>query len=119
MSWNAKVQEPIEAVPEGEYEATVVDLRTLEAQHGTVLRIDFSVVDEDGEVRQVSGIAAQRLSENTKLGRWVAAIIGRFPEVGDEVLDSDLIGRTCRVTVQHKTNSDGKVFANVTQVVPS
>ena len=116
MDWQATMQEPIEALSEGEYEGTVVDVSTMEATHGPVVRIEFSVTDEDGEACRVSGIASHRLSENTKLGRWVAAILGRMPEVGETVTRTDLMHKSCRVTVQHKTNADGKAFANVTQV---
>ena len=75
------------------------------------------VSDDEVDNRQVSGIAGFRPSPNTKLGRWIAAIIGRAPEVGETVDTDDLIQRDCRVVVKHKASADGQVFANVTQVL--
>lgn len=117
MTWKATVEEAQAAVPEGEYDATVVNVRSMNATHGPIVRVDFLIVDPDGDEHQVSGIASQKLSENTKLGRWVAAILGHMPQVGEDVNDSDLLQKTCRVTIQHKTNNDGQVFANVVQVM--
>jgi hypothetical protein len=119
MSWKAVVEEPITAVPEGEYDAVPVDARLVEGPHGEMVRIDFMLAgDDDYDGRQVSGIASKRLSENTKLGRWVSAILGRTPEVGEELSAQALLHKECRVVVKHKTNTDRKVFANVVQVLP-
>jgi hypothetical protein len=118
MTWKAVVEEPIAVVPEGEYDATPVDVRLVEGPHGEMVKIDFMLSgDDDCEGRQVSGVASRRLSENTKLGRWVAAILGRVPKVGEEVTAQALLHKDCRVVVKHKTNADGKVFANVVEVI--
>lgn len=120
MSWKAVVEEPLAAVPEGEYDATPVDARVMEGVHGEMVKIDFMLSGEDEfEGRQVSGIASKRLSENTKLGQWVTAILGRVPEVGQEVKGQDLLHKNCRVVVKHRANTDGKVFANVVDVLSS
>lgn len=118
MGWKAVMEEPIVAVPEGEYEAAVVDLRFVDGPHGEMVRIDFMLSgDDECDGRQVSGVASKRMSENTKLGRWVAAILGRVPEVGEEIAVKDLLNKECRVIVKHKANVDGTVFANVAQVL--
>ncbi|MCX5770883.1 MAG: hypothetical protein NTZ09_11515 [Candidatus Hydrogenedentes bacterium] len=119
MSWKAVMEEPIIAVAEGEYEGTVVDVRFVDGPHGEMVRIDFMLSgEEEYEGRQVSGVASRRLSENTKLGRWIAAIFGRTPAVGEEVTAQALLHKDCRVVVKHKTNPDGKTFANVVEVMP-
>lgn len=120
MTWNAVVEEPIAVVPEGAYDATPVDVRLIDGPHGEMVKIDFMLSgDEDCEGRQVSGVASRRLSENTKLGRWIAAILGRVPEVGEDVKAQDLLHKECRVVVKHKTSPDGKTFANVADVQPA
>jgi hypothetical protein len=119
MTWNAVMEEPVVAVPEGEHDATPIDICVAEGPHGEMVRIDFMLSGEgESEGRQVSGVASRRLSENTKLGRWVSAILGRIPEVGQDVKAEDLLHKDCRVVVKHKTNADGKVFANVIEVLP-
>ena len=117
MSVEMVIEEPIAAVPEGEYDATVVDVRLQDATHGKVVRFDFMVSDDEVDNRQVSGIASFRPSPNTKLGRWIAAILGRMPEVGETVTSDDLLRKDCRIVVKHKANADGQVFANVAQVL--
>ena len=118
MTWNAVMEEPIVAVPEGEYAATPVDVRLVEGPHGEMVKIDFMLSgDEECDGRQVSGVASRRLSENTKLGRWVSAILGRIPEVGDEIRSEDLLHNDCRVAVKHRANADGQLYANVVAVL--
>jgi len=119
MSQELVFQEPISAVPEGEYDATVVDVRRQDATHGKVMRFDFMIDDDEAEGRQVSGMASDRPCENTKLGRWITAILGRTPEVGERVKFDDLHSKKCRVLVKHRKNSEDQVFANVTQVLPA
>jgi hypothetical protein len=118
MTWQATMEEPVVAVAEGEYEAAPIDIRLVEGPHGEMVKIDFMLSgDGESEGRQVSGVASRRLSENTKLGRWVSAILGRVPEAGEEVKAGDLLHKDCRVVVKHKANADGQVFANVAQVL--
>ena len=118
MTWKATMEEPVVAVPEGEYDATPVDVRLTEGPHGEMVKIDFLLSgDDDCDGRQVSGIASRRMCENTKFGRWVAAILGRVPEVGEEVKAEDLLHKECRVVVKHRANADGRLFANVVEVM--
>jgi hypothetical protein len=120
MTWNAVMEEPIVAVPEGEYAATPVDVRLTEGPHGEMVKIEFMLSgDDECDGRQVSGVASSKLSENTKLGRWVCAILGRIPEVGQELKAEDLLYKDCRAIVKHRTNDEGQVFANVVKVLPA
>jgi len=119
MIWNAVMEKPIVAVPEGEYDATLIDVRLVDGPHGEMVKVDFMISDDDDcEGRQVNGVASKRLSENTKLGRWVSALLGRVPEIGEEIKAQDLLHKDCRIVVKHKANGDGQVFANVAQVLP-
>ena len=119
MTWNAVMEEPIVAVPEGEYDATPIEVRLTEGPHGEMVKIDFMLSgDDEHDGRQVSGVASRKLSENTKLGRWVCVLLGRVPEVGEEVTAQDLLHKDCRVVIKHKTNGEGQLFANVVQVLP-
>ena len=117
MTWKAVMEEPLPAIPEGECRATVDGVHAVDAQYGPAVRIDFTVVDEDNEARRVSGIASQKLSETSKFGRWVAGILGRVPDVGEQIAAQDLLCRECRIVVQHKTNAEGQTFANVVKVL--
>jgi len=118
MTWTATVEEATGPVPEGEYNATVTHIQDAEGPHGPTVRIDFTLTtDNEHDGRQVSGLASKKFSENTKLGIWVAAILGRVPEVGKEITANDLLHKDCRVVVKHRTNGEGQVFANVVEVL--
>jgi len=102
---------------EGEHRARLTNIQDMDGQHGPMVRIEFTLSPDDESEGRVSAIASKRLSENTKLGRWVAAILGRAPNVGEEITAAQLIGKECWIVIRHKTNVDGKVFANVTDVL--
>lgn len=120
MDWKATVEEAAAVAAEGEYDAEVSGIRNQDGQHGPMARIEFTLsADEEFDAHRVSGLASMKLSEGTKLGRWVAAILGRMPDIGEEVTIEDLLHKHCRVVVGHKVSSDGKVFANVVDVLPS
>lgn len=120
MGWKVTVEEPAAVVAEGEYDAEVSGVRDQEGQHGPMVRVEFTVsTDDEFDGHKVSGLASLKLSEGTKLGRWVAAILGHMPAVGEEITVEDLIRKRCRIVVGHKTNSDGKTFANVLDVLSS
>lgn len=120
MDWRAPVEEAAAIIDEGEYNAEVSGIRDMDGQHGTMARVGFTLsTDDEWDERRVSGIATKKLSEDTKLGRWVTAILGRMPAVGEEVTVEDLLHKHCRVVVGHKTSPNGKVFANVVQVLPA
>jgi hypothetical protein len=118
MAWNGVFEEPTSVAPEGKYPATVHGIHEMDGSYGPVVRIDFKVTsDDEAEGGQVSGLANKRFSENTKLGRWITAILGRTPNIGEEITAAQLTGKECCVVVRHKTSADGKVFANVTDVL--
>jgi hypothetical protein len=118
MTWTATAEEAATTVAEGEFEAEVTGVQDMDGQHGPMVRIEFTLAtDDEWDGRRVSGLASKKLSENTKLGRWVAAILGQMPAVGEAIKIEDLLHKHCRVEIKHKTNQEGKVFANVTDVL--
>ncbi len=118
MSWTATAKEAATTVPEGEFEAEVTGAQDMDGTHGPTVRLDFLLhTDDEWDERRVTGLATKKLSENTKLGRWVAAIIGHMPSVGEEITIENLLHKHCRVVIKHKTSPDGKTFANVVDVL--
>jgi hypothetical protein len=118
MGWSTTTQQSATLIPEGEFPAVLTEIREMPGQHGTMVRLDFMITGEDEwEGRSLSGLANSVLSENSKLGQWVTALIGRTPAVGERVDSKDVIHRDCRIVVRHRVNSDGKVFANVVSIL--
>jgi hypothetical protein len=118
MDWKATVEEAATTVAEGEFDGEVTSVQDTDGQHGPMVRIEFTLAtDDEWDERRVTGLASKTLSENTKLGRWVAAILGHMPAVGEEVTVEDLLHKHCRVVVKHKISPDGKTFANAVDVL--
>jgi len=118
MTWTATAEEAATTVAEGEFDGEVTGVQDMDGQHGPMVRIEFTLAtDDEWDERHVSGLASKKLSENTKLGRWIAAIIGHIPSVGEEITIENLLHKHCRVVIKHKTSPDGKTFANVVDVL--
>jgi len=120
MTCTLVVEETTELASEGKHMAKPVNMYEKTGMHGAMVHIDFKLLPEDDyDGCVVSGIASKKLSEHTKLGRWIAAIMGRIPEPGEKVTEDDLLHKECRVVVKHKKNAEDRVFANVVQVLPA
>ena len=120
MAWQAKMEAPLRAIPEGEYEASVAGIRLVALQEREMVRIDFVLrTNDEWDGREVSGLAGTTLTEDSKLGRWVAALLGRVPDVDETITVRQLLRKRSRVTVAHKHSEDGKVFANAIDVLPT
>lgn len=118
--WKGRMEEARAVVAEGEYDAEVCGVRDMNSQSGPMVRIEFTLTTGgEWDERRVAGLASVEMSEDTKLGRWVAAILGHMPAVGEEVSAEDLLHKRCRIVVTHKTNATGKTFANVANVLAS
>ncbi len=119
MEWNVTCEETEALVPEGQFSAILSEIKDVQSQHGMSARFEFFLTtDDEFEGRKVSGLARKKLSENTKLGRWVAAILGRALNIGEKVNAEDLLNKECMVTIKHNLGSNGQVFANVQEIQP-
>lgn len=120
MEWSTVMQPAAPLVPEGEYPAVLADVRGMPGRHGMMARLDFTITgDSEWEGCQVSGLANDVLSETSKLGQWVAALLGYMPTVGQEVTSENIRHKDCRIFVKHKASGDQQTFANVVQVIPT
>ena len=109
------VMEKGEPLPVGTHAAKLVEMDEMDGPHGPMVRLRFRVNYEEG-IHEVTALASKKLSQRSKLGRWVSAILGREIEVGENITASDLTNRPCLVKVEHKTTDDGYVFDNVVDI---
>ena len=120
MHCDGVVEEVRPVIPEGVYEGRPVEIRRLCCCYGNRILIDFVV---SGDPRQngqvVSGIADEEINENTKLGHWIAAILGREPQAGETITADDLLHRECRLVIRDKTQGLSRVFSAVVDVLPA
>jgi hypothetical protein len=114
-----------ELPPPGTYTAIIVTVADLGKQKRTVgdeisirhqLGIAYELADEagpDGAKLSVSETYTSSLHEKSKLADVVSAAFGKTP---DEVDPADLLGNVLSITVDHRTDSQGRTWCNVISV---
>lgn len=119
MALLGRVENDLPRVPEGIYKAFLSGINRSKGEHGPILKIEFTLVT-DGKFNRtkVSGITGTIISDKSKLGKWIKAIIGYMPKNGEVVNEEDILHQNCRVTIRHTENDDGRVFPNVVEVLP-
>ena len=106
-------------VDEDEFDAEVVAVREVKGPYGLMVCIEFSLRDYDGREVRVAGVASKKRSASSKLKRWVEAILGSMPNVGEELIAKNLLNKHCRVQIKHRKSLDGMTTsANVVRVLP-
>lgn len=123
MVWSATVVNASEPVPVGEYPAILVGTEETESTYGPTIRFEFVLSTEDKwNGQEVSGLASDtrgpemEINRDSKLGRWVIAILGHTPVAGQKITADELVNKPCLVTIKHNKATDGRVFANVEDV---
>jgi hypothetical protein len=74
-----------------------------DGQYGPSIRWNFTAYVE-GEATPVSGLSSTSGSSKSKASKWITAILGRQPEVGEKISFDDLVGKKCRVMVEDNSN---------------
>lgn len=90
----------IPSVKPGAYQAvcTGVEERAPKAEPDNLFRV-WSFQLADGSQRTVEGSSSLATSPKSKGGKWIAALLGRAPAVGETV---DPVGKPCTVIVAIK-----------------
>lgn len=98
-----------ETHPAGTFVAAIAGIYEDDSQYGPIFKVRFQT--EEGEV---TGRTSQTLSDKSKFGKIVCAVLGAIP---DDLDTDELIGESLIITVEHKEGAEGGVFANVTNTV--
>ena len=118
MTLNLTVQEVPKTVPVGQYDGYVTKIDQIDGEFGEILKLTFVILTEDEfNEQEINGICSTTLHEKSKLGRWITAITGKPLAVGENITDTNILSKDCRVVVEH-TERNGMVFANVVNVLP-
>jgi hypothetical protein len=90
----------IPSIKPGIYPAicTGVEERSPKADPGNIFRV-WTFQLTDGSLRSVDGSSSLSTSPKSKGGKWAAALIGHFPEVGEEIAPE---GLPCTIIVAIK-----------------
>ena len=102
----------VELIPEGLYEAALVDVRPFNNPHGQRIGLVFEITAGLYRSIELMESAALTGSPRGKLAELIRGLGG-----ADVSMDAarDLIGRRCRIAVRHESNRAGKTYAAIAQ----
>lgn len=109
---------PLYDVADGEHPAQLVELSTIDVEYDGEMRKrvrwDFAPDDagsqDDGAPVIVTGWSSTSTGEKSTARRWLAALLGADGIAnGRRLRRPDLIGKTCRIVVEHDDNGYPKV----------
>lgn len=101
-----------ELVPEGLYEAALIDVRPFANAHGQRLGLVFEITAGLYRGLELMESAALTGSPRGKLAELIRGIGGADVSL---TAARDLIGRRCRIAVRHENNRAGKTYAAIAQ----
>ncbi len=97
------------SVEPGAYEAVCTDVEVREKDGNNYRRWTFTLTD--GSDKQVTATSSMSVSPKSKGGKWIAALLGRQPAMGESV---EVIGQPCTIGVT--LNDEG--FSTIESVLP-
>jgi hypothetical protein len=100
-------------VPEGVYEAVLVDVQPFDGAHGR--RIGLVYETTDGELAGVRLMESAAISGRGKLADLVAGM-GEMRGLSEEGLRG-LVGTRCRIRVTHGRTRAGTLYAGIAQTL--
>ena len=96
------------SIAPGPYQATCTGLDTRQSKDGGEFRV-WTFTTDGGQ--EASGASSMSTSPKSKGGKWLAALLGRVPEAGEEV---EPVGKRCTIIVELDDNG----YERVTTVAP-
>ena len=100
-------------VDEGIYAAKVKSIEKKDGKFGDYYQVSFKITDEEFEGKTVNGNMPAEVEVGNKAYKWVSILLGRELEVDEEFDPEDLVGKSCKIAVEHNSNDEG-TFAKVT-----
>ena len=107
-----------EPLPTGEYRVKVAELTTVEGRYGEQLRWRLQVVQGDYAGRLLTAFCNPSGNPASKCGRWVAALLGRSLQTGEQIELATLVGKEARAVVIVKVAADGREVNAVQELLP-
>lgn len=103
-------------VEDGEYNAVLTKIEPSKGAFGPCLKFFFRINGGSFDGTEVSMIRPAKLVPGNKLDKTLQSLGIDTSTVEDELDVDTLVNKNVQVTVEQKTSSQGKVFANVTEV---
>lgn len=102
-------------IPDGDYDAIIVKVNTLDGKNGTLLRFVAKVESSEPEINGVvvSGLADPILARGTRLTKWYEAATGQELTRGMKIELNDMVSKPVLVRVENRENADGDVYPRI------
>src|ERR1035437_8795274 len=110
-----KIQK-VKGVEDGEYNAVLSNIEPSKGSFGPCLKFFFRITGGNFDGTEVSMIRPAKLVPGNKLDKTLQSLGIDTSQVEDELDVEVLKGKNVTVTVEQKTSTQGKVFANVVEV---
>ena len=114
QDFKAQVEEVVPVLPAGIYPAYFSGIKEQTNDTGTFWLLTFSATNGDFQV-EITATTSPRITPKTKMGKWLAALIGHQVVVGEVVDFSELAGAPCQIMVT--INDAG--YSRIEQVLPA
>ncbi len=105
------------AVEASDYTAQLTEIEPAKGAYGPCLKFFFTIQGGEFDSIEVSMIRPARLQSGNKLDRTLQQMGIDTNAITDELDSDSLKGKLYSVKVENKTSAQGKVFANVTEVL--
>jgi hypothetical protein len=108
-----------ETVPPDVYSAEVIEVVDTTTLHGNAAKFRFRLIDREYGgvlVTAIASVPELGIGPRSKLYGWLKAL-GIDPAEHDEIDLSQLVGRRCRLKIEHQER-DGLTYNRVADVLP-
>jgi hypothetical protein len=94
----AIVEEVVPVLPPGVYPARFAKIAEQTNDNGTFWMLTF-VVEDENNVVEITATTSPRITPKTKMGKWLAVLVGRPVDVGEAINFNDIIDTPCQIVV--------------------
>ena len=99
-------------VDEGIYAAKVKSIEKKAGKFGDYYQITFKITDEEFEGKTINGNCPEEIEVGNKAYKWISILLGKELEVDDDIDIEDIVGKSCKVAVEHNSTDEG-TFAKI------
>lgn len=94
----AIVEEVVPVLAPGVYPARFAKIAEQSNDNGTFWMWTF-VVEDGNNVVEITATTSPRITPKTKSGKWLTILMGRQPEIGENVNFANVIDTDCQIVV--------------------
>ncbi|CAN5119207.1 hypothetical protein BH09PAT1_BH09PAT1_3990 [soil metagenome] len=115
--------EAMKPVPEGLYQAAIVEVKEDSGEFGPYVKVTFEIVKGEykGIIKMMVAslkMSKSKTGKNSKLYDLVKAATKVEPDTGEEFDTDSLIGKVCQILVKNGKEMEGVLYQDIKDVMP-